>query len=364
MQIQQNIQLQKLNTMATPAYAKWFAVVQQDQDILAALDFCEQQQCDYLVLGEGSNSLFISDLDVLVIANRIGGAGQIADLFADVNNQAINRINDTQDYSDFQIGAGVNWHQLVEQSLQYGYYGLEHMALIPGLVGAAPIQNIGAYGCEVKDLLVSVRAFDTKQKKFIELDHSECQFAYRDSLFKHNPERYIITYVTLRLQKHSQEFSLDSMYPALQDVLSKHQTINQFDIFQAVCEVRQSKLPSPKDIPNSGSFFKNPIVSTQQKVDLQKQFPELVSYSVPEGAKLAAGWLIEQAGLKGFFAENGVGCYEKQALVVVNPDKAEGQAVLDFSKYVQTTIYEKFGVMLEIEPRLYQSQGNTLSCQS
>ncbi len=350
--------------MATPAYAKWFAVVQKDQDILDALDFCQQQQCDYLVIGEGSNSLFISDIDSLVVANRIGGAGQIIDLFENLDSPAVKRIQDTPVYSDFQIGAGVNWHQLVKQSLQHGYFGLEHLALIPGLVGAAPIQNIGAYGSEVKDVLVSVRAFDTKQKTFVVLEHSECQFAYRDSLFKQQPERYIITHVTLRLQKQPQQFSLDSMYPALRDALGHLQVINQQDIFKAVCEVRQSKLPSPTDIPNSGSFFKNPVVPNQQKTDLEKQFPELVSYAVPEGAKLAAGWLIEHAGLKGFFAESGVGCYEKQALVVVNPSKAEGRSVLDFSRYVQSVVNEKFGVQLEIEPRLYQSKNDKLACLS
>ena len=350
MQIQNNIQLQNLNTMATPAVAKWFAVAQTEADIVSAMEFCQQQACEYLVLGEGSNSLFINDLDLLVIANRIGGAGQIPDIFS---SKAIRTIDENEDKISLRVGAGVNWHQLVEQSLQQGFYGLEQLALIPGLVGAAPIQNIGAYGSEIQDVLITVRAYDTEQQAFVELSKQECQFAYRDSVFKQNPNRYIITAVDLRLAKQVAEYTLESVYAGLRPELQDKKTITAKAVFNAVCKTRKAKLPDPKVIPNAGSFFKNPVVTKEQEQALKKQFPDLVSYPVEEGIKLAAGWLIEQAGLKGFSQDNGVGCYEKQALVLINPNKASGQSVLDFSEEVKQVAMNKFCVDLEVEPRLY-----------
>lgn len=359
MQIQHNIQLQNLNTMATPSVAKWFVVIQQEKDIPQALAFCQQQACDFLVLGEGSNSVFTSDLDVLVIANRIGGAAPIPNLF---RSNAIEIVNQTSVYCDLKVGAGVPWHNFVEQSLQQGLYGLERLALIPGLVGAAPIQNIGAYGSEVKDVILSVHAFDIENNKFVEMTTEDCQFAYRDSVFKRQANRYIISHVTLRLQKQSTVFNLNEIYPALQNALSACDEIRAQEIFNTVCEVRQSKLPNPKEIPNTGSFFKNPVVTDEAEQQLKAKYPNLVSYCVEGGKKLAAGWLIEQAGLKGFAAEQGVGCYEKQALVITNPNKASGKQVLAFAQHVQATVQSKFGVDLEIEPRLYSTNRSSLDC--
>ena len=350
MEIQKNIQLQNLNTMATPAVAKWFAVAQNEADIVSAMDFCQQQACDYLVLGEGSNTLFINDLDLLVIANRIGGAGQIPDLFS---SKAIRTIDENEDAISLRIGAGVNWHQLVKQSLEQGFYGLEQLALIPGLVGAAPIQNIGAYGSELQDVLLKVRAYDTNEKAFVELSKQDCQFAYRDSIFKQNPKRYIITSVDLCLIKPAPSYSLDSVYAGLKPELAECQTITPHDVYNVVCKTRQSKLPDPKVIPNAGSFFKNPIVSKEQEQALKIEFPNLVSYPTNNGVKLAAGWLIEQAGFKGKSQENGVGCYEKQALVLINLEKIEGRSVFDFSEQVKQAVSSKFGVEMEVEPRLY-----------
>ena len=351
--IQENIQLQNLNTMATPSIAKWFMVAQTEDDIVAAMEFCQQQSCDYLVLGEGSNSLFLNDLDIFVIANRIGGAGQISDVFS---SKAISTLAENDSTIDLRIGAGVNWHQLVKQSLEHEYYGLEQLALIPGLVGAAPIQNIGAYGSELQDVLINVRAFDVEKKQFIELTKQDCQFAYRDSLFKQKPKRYIITAVDLRLTKKIPTYSFDSVYAGLKPELAecqKCQTITPHDVFDAVCKTRTAKLPDPKIIPNAGSFFKNPVVSKEKEQALKIEFPNLVSYSVENGIKLAAGWLIEQTGFKGKSQENGVGCYEKQALVLINPEKTIGQSVYDFSEKVKQSVNTKFGVELEVEPRIY-----------
>ena len=357
--IQENIQLKSLNTMATSAVAKWFTVVQNENELLIALDFCREKKCDYLVLGEGSNSVFVSDLDVLVIANRIGGAGQLRDLF---QSTAIRIVRESKDTVDLCVGAGVNWHQFVSESVKKGYFGIEKMALIPGMVGAAPIQNIGAYGSEVKDVLLSVRVYDTAKRCFVELSNGECNFSYRDSVFKQQLGRFIVTHVTLRLSKKFERIALSKTYPALQEVLSHCLKITPQEIFDAVCHVRQSKLPDPKEVPNSGSFFKNPIISQEQNAELLARYPNMVNYPVERGVKLAAGWLIEQAGLKGFISESGVGCFDKQALVVVNPKKVNGKLVLDFAKKIQAEINAKFGVSLEIEPRLYQSLNNKIVC--
>ena len=350
MQIQHNIQLQNLNTMATSAVAKWFVVAQTEDDILSAMDFCQQQMCGHLVFGEGSNSLFVNDQDVLIIANRIGGAGQILDVFT---SKAITTLNESEDFIELRIGAGVNWHQLVKQSLEHGYYGLEQLALIPGLVGAAPIQNIGAYGSEIKDSLIAVRAFDTSTRTFVELSNEDCQFMYRDSIFKQDSTRYIITAVDLHLLKKMPQYQLEDIYTGLKSELANRHEITAQDIFNAVCKVRQSKLPDPNFIPNAGSFFKNPIVSVDQEQALKQRFPDLVSYPAGDDIKIAAGWLIDRIGLKGYSQFDGVGCYEKQALVVVNHNKASGEAVINFAQSIQDKVKSTYDVMLEIEPRIF-----------
>jgi len=352
--IQENIQLQNLNTMATSSIASWFTVVQNTQDVREALEFCQKQGCEFLVIGEGSNTLFTKDIDKLIIANRIGGAGQIEDLFS---SDAIQVISETDETIDLEVGAGVNWHQLVEQSVEQGLSGLEQLALIPGLVGAAPIQNIGAYGSEVKHVLLSVQAMNVETCVLEELSNEECQFEYRDSLFKQNPNDYIITSLHIRLNKQPKEYSLDELYPALQNELQDNKNIDSSAVFEAVCKVRESKLPNPQEIPNTGSFFKNPVVSEDKHVALKQAFKNVISYpsSTLNGSeyKLAAGWLIEQAGFRGEYAESGIGCYEKQALVVVNPQKKLGKEVLEHASLVQEKVSALFGVDLEIEPRVY-----------
>jgi len=349
--------------MATPAVAKWFVVLQEESEIPSVIEFCEQQSCDFLVLGEGSNSVFLSDIDLLVIANRIGGAGTMPDLF---ECDAMRLLEETDDYCDFAIGAGVNWHQLVEQSLNSGYFGLERLALIPGLVGAAPIQNIGAYGSELSEFLQTVRAYDVKKKSFVNLVKSDCQFSYRDSIFKQQAGRYIITEVTLRLQKKQPTYQVELLYPALAKRFSDSnvEEVSAQEVFASVCDVRRSKLPSPKRIPNSGSFFKNPVVSNQQFESIKKDYPEIVSFPVAEGVKLAAGWLIDQLGFKGHLNESGIGCYEKQALVITNQNKQPGKEVFNFTIFLQMQVQRHFGVTMEIEPRLYASSGSRLQHQS
>jgi len=356
--IQEEIQLKTLITMSTPALAKWFTVVQTEQDVRDALSFCKKQDCGYVILGQGSNTVLTQNIDQLVIANRIGGAGQITDLFA---SDAIQLVAQTQNTVDLKIAAGVNWHQLVEQSLQQGYSGLEQLALIPGLVGAAPIQNIGAYGVELKDVLVSVQAIEVDTGKTVELTNAECEFAYRESVFKRRPNTFFISYVTLRLNKQLQQYEVDQLYPALQAAFSglAQEQVDSSQVFATVCEVRASKLPDPQVIPNAGSFFKNPIVSAEQKETILSRYSDLVYFphgesdSDGEKYKLAAGWLIEKVGLKGRYQSNGIGCYEKQALVIVNPQQQSGEQVLAYAKQVTEKVQQTFGVELEIEPRVY-----------
>jgi len=241
----------------------------------------------------------------------------------------------------------------VKQSVEQGLSGLEQLALIPGLVGAAPIQNIGAYGSEVKDVLLSVQAVNVETSLLEELPNNDCLFEYRDSVFKHNPNNHIITSLHIRLNKQPKEYCLDELYPALQNELRDNKNIDSKAVFEAVCKVRESKLPNPKEIPNTGSFFKNPVVSAIKHAELKEGFKDLISYAVGSEYKLAAGWLIEQAGFRGEYAESGIGCYEKQALVLINPQKKPGSEVLEHASRVQEKVNALFGVDLEIEPRVY-----------
>jgi len=237
--------------------------------------------------------------------------------------------------------------------VENGYSGLEQLALIPGLAGAAPIQNIGAYGSEVKDVLLSVQAINVDTVALEELSKEDCLFEYRDSIFKQNPKDYIITSLHIRLGKQLKKYTVDTLYPALQNVLEGSKKVDSKALFEAVCEVRRSKLPCPKQTPNAGSFFKNPVVSIRKHTALIEEFENLVCYPNGGEYKLAAGWLIDRAGLRGEYSENGIGCYERQALVLVNPQKKAGSEVLEHAALVQEKVKDMFGVDLEIEPRVY-----------
>ena len=325
--------------MSCPAQAQECYAIESQSDLVGLLKKKCWQPEDLMILGYGSNTIFKSELQDIVLVNCISGK---------------KLLSETQDTAYIRFGAGENWHDCVEWTLQQGFYGLENLALIPGLIGAAPIQNIGAYGVELANVFESLSCVDIATAKPQECSLKDCQFAYRESIFKGEwLGQKMITSVTLKLSKRQEQRRVSSLYPALQSHFPTESFVSPQDIFEAVCQVRSSKLPNPDELPNSGSFFKNPIVSLNDYQALQANYADIVAYETSNGYKLAAGWLIEKAGWKGYSQDNGIGCYEKQALVIVNPQHCSGEEVLAFAGVVQSSVYEKFGVHLEIEPRIY-----------
>ena len=333
LEIQKNSSLQSFNSMAVSANAKALVQVTTINELNQALDYAEKNQLPSLILGEGSNTIFERDYHGVVILNRM---------------QGISVVEDTDSHVIVNVLAGENWHGFVAYTLGNDWFGLENLALIPGMVGAAPMQNIGAYGVEVKDSIVSVEYLDKKTRQLRILSNKDCGFAYRESRFKSElANEVVITSVNFCLNKKP---NLNLSYPALSSCFDFTPTPRQ--VFDAVCSIRQSKLPLPSVIPNTGSFFKNPVVDAQHHDKLKSMDDDLVSYPVHGGFKLAAGWLIEKAGWKKK-SFNGVSVHQQQALVLVNPEKRSGKEVVDYAKKIQQDIHDRYGVQLEIEPRIY-----------
>jgi UDP-N-acetylmuramate dehydrogenase len=287
------------------------------------------------VLGGGSNVILPESLPGVTLLMNISG-------------QELIKSDDA--YSWLEVGAGVNWHKFVSWTLKNNLPGFENLALIPGTVGAAPIQNIGAYGVEVEEYIDSIKAFDSAVHAFVTLPKEACQFTYRDSYFKQNPNRFIVTKVVFKIPK---AWQARLQYADLaKQFANTNSTPSAKQIFEAVCAIRSKKLPDPKVIGNAGSFFQNPIVDNDQYALLIKKFPSLVSYpDGPEKRKLAAGWLIDQCGFKGKRV-GPVGVYENQALVLVNHGGGTSTDILDLAKNIQQEVLGKFGVQLEIEPNI------------
>ncbi len=329
-----NASLKPFNSMAVPAKAGHLVIVRSVDDLYQALKFAGENNLETLILGEGSNTLFVDDYSGLVILNRIKG---------------IEVIEEHKDSVMVKVASGENWHDFVSYTMQEKWYGLENLALIPGLVGAAPIQNIGAYGVELKNNLVSVQYLDLKSKQMIELDCDECEFSYRDSIFKHAlSNKTVICSITLKLSKKE---IVNLSYPAIENHLSSIAKPSPQQVFDAACEIRSNKLPDPSKIPNTGSFFKNPIIGKEKHKELKTKFPLLPSFEVGDKYKLAAGWMIENAGWKDN-AINNVCVHQKQALVITNPCSEKGSTVLSYANAIQKDIREKFGIHLEIEPKI------------
>lgn len=249
-----------------------------------------------------------------------------------------------------EAAAGENWHDFVSWTLEQNCPGLENLALIPGTVGAAPIQNIGAYGLEIKDVFHSLKAYDRHTQSWRTLFAKDCHFAYRHSIFKEEPQRYLVASVTFALQKPWQ------VNLAYADVLQRFKDLPAQDIkprmiFDAICEIRRSKLPDPQVLGNAGSFFHNPVVDEKTYLQLKERFPQLVAYANPKGWKLAAGWLIDQCAYKAY-RRGQVGVYEKQALVLVHYGEGTGQELIQLAQEIQAAVQEKFGVTLSIEPSI------------
>ena len=327
-----NVSLEALNTLAIPARAAHFAELTDLAQLPLLLQFARESDLNVFILGEGSNCVFASDYSGLVIQQRLQGI--------DVQSECSERVL-------VKVAAGENWHAFVQWCLANNFHGLENLALIPGTVGAAPIQNIGAYGVEVETFIERVHAIEIDSGKAVQFSHAQCQFAYRESVFKRAlRDRVVITHVEFSLLKH---FLAVSHYPSLSQQLT--QPVTAQSLFDAVCTVRRSKLPDPIEIPNAGSFFKNPVISSDQLIELQRSFPSVVSYPVESEFKVAAGWLIDQAGWK----QKQLDCvivHHDQALVVTNPKHRPGASVLQYAYNIQSDIKRRFGIDLEIEPRV------------
>ncbi len=287
-----------------------------------------------LILGGGSNILFTRDVDGLVLKNDLKG---------------IELIDEDKDFYYVKAMAGENWHQFVLHCIEKGYAGLENLSLIPGNVGASPMQNIGAYGVEIKDVFHSLEAWHINEKHREIFYLKDCEFGYRESVFKEKyRNRFIITSVTYRLRKQPQ---FQTSYGAIDQELEKMKVpeLSIKAISDAVIRIRQSKLPDPMVIGNAGSFFKNPTISLGRFQNLQEKFPNIIGYPVNENrVKLAAAWLIEQCGWKGY-RKGDAGCHEKQALVLVNYGNATGADIFKLSTEIMQSVFEKFGIHLERE---------------
>jgi len=306
------------------------------EDIDALRHSLERAGNKLFIVGGGSNLLPIAYLDAHIIQ---------------VDFKSIEyEVNANEVF--VTVGAGAVWHDLVLDSLHRGYTGLENLSLIPGSVGAAPIQNIGAYGVELSERVVEVECLDLHSQEIFVLSNEECDFAYRDSIFKQEMKgRVVITAVTLQLDL---EPRLNLSYGVLADVVAEiTNKPSAKDVSDAVIKIRQSKLPDPKMIGNAGSFFKNPVVSKEKHLALKEKFPNLVAYQNNDDMKLAAGWLIDQAGLKGYqHADSDAGVHDKQALVIVNRAQASGEELLATAVHVQRTVYAKYDILLEPEVQI------------
>lgn len=331
--IEYQASLQRYNTLAVPATADAMVTVSSVEELQAAIALSKRQLRPYLMLGDGSNTVFVNDFPGLVIRNRLKG---------------IQIVEEGENHVVVSVAAGENWHRFVARSVNQGWCGLENLALIPGTVGAAPIQNIGAYGVELESLLVELLVFDIASSRIESISPQACGFAYRDSYFKHQwRDTKVIIEVVFKLHKDAEKVNI--AYPALKDFSPPLRNVK--NVFEAVCEIRRRKLPDPSALPNAGSFFKNPLVSKVEFERLKRQYPEIVAYPVNNEVKLAAAWLIEQCGWKQRSVK-GVRVHQQQALVVINPERREGEAVLALAQAIQAQVQDMFLVELEIEPRL------------
>jgi UDP-N-acetylmuramate dehydrogenase len=333
MEILHNFSLKKYNTFGIEAKAKQFVAVHSSEELKTILQ--ENKSHKKFILGGGSNMLLTKDIDALVI-------------HIDLKGKKI--IEENDDFVWVESQAGENWHEFVLWTIDQNFGGLENMSLIPGNVGTTPVQNIGAYGTEIKDTFVSCEAMTIASQEMKTFLKEDCHFGYRESVFKNQAkDQYVITSVVFKLTKRNHKINIS--YGDITSELEKNNIINPSlkDVSNAVIAIRQSKLPDPKDLGNSGSFFKNPILLKSDFEKIHQQFPEMKYYDVSETeVKVPAGWLIEQAGFKGKrFGDAGI--HKNQALVLVNYGNATGQEILNISKDIQETIFKTFGIHIEAE---------------
>ncbi len=334
MKILQNYSLSRLNTLGIEVKAGYYSKISNLEELRELISDPVLKTLPKLVLGGGSNILLTKDFPGLVIQNAIEG---------------IELLSEDADTAMVKAGAGEVWHNFVSHVIKLDLGGVENLSLIPGCVGASPIQNIGAYGVELKDVFHHLEALDLENGELKTFSHSECRFGYRDSIFKHEAKnKYLITAVIFKLSKKP---VLNTSYGAI-DAELKVMGVNNpgiSDVSRAVINIRRSKLPDPAKIGNAGSFFKNPEVTADVYERIKKQYPDMVAYKTGDNKmKLAAGWMIEQCGWKGK-VEGRVGMHQKQALVLVNYGGASGEELISLARKVQKSVKDKFGVEMEME---------------
>ena len=332
LQIQENVSLKNFNTFGIDVSAKYFVEISHEDELVELFMDPQWANIPRLVMGGGSNMLFKNDFDGLVIRINIRGIEH--------------RINHEEVF--VEAGAGEVWNDLVNYCVDREYAGIENLSLIPGSVGASPIQNIGAYGVELKDVFKSCHAFEMATGEFRTFTSEDCHFGYRESIFKGKlKDQYIITSVKLHL---SLVPNVNLKYGAIEQELANRNITSPTikDVSRVVSHIRVSKLPDPSTIGNAGSFFKNPVIGKEQFAGVQSEFPDVVSYPAGNAVKLAAGWLIEQCGWKGKVVGH-TGTWKNQALVLVNHGGATGEEVYSLSSQIIDSVYRKFGVLLERE---------------
>lgn len=335
MEIKIFLSIKEYNTLGVDVKSLYSFFAYNTDDLISFLKTDIAQNNDFFILGSGSNVLFTEDYNGIIIFMR---------------NKGIEIINKDDSYVYIKAQAGEIWDDFVEYCVTNNFGGVENLSLIPGTVGASPVQNIGAYGVEVKDVIQEVEVLNRTNLQKETFNNAKCNFKYRSSIFKkYFKDKYIILNVTYKLQKQT---TLNLEYGAIKNHLSENKNPTIKDVRKAIIEIRQSKLPDYKTLPNVGSFFKNPIISQSKFEKLKTKFPNLISYPLKDGkCKLAAGQLIDFANWKGK-RKNGVGVHDKQALVIVNYNNASGKDILNFSKIIQQSVFMKFGVEIEREVTL------------
>lgn len=329
----ENYSLQSYNTFGVEVKTKYFFEFTEVEDLDPFLQSNETWKKEkILLLGEGSNILFLNDYEGLVVHPNIPG---------------IEIINEDRQYVWLEVGSGENWDEFVRYCVDSQFGGVENLAFIPGNVGAAPVQNIGAYGQELKDVVDRVKGYDLNKQEYVEYSNSACEFSYRNSIFKTKfKNHFIITSVIFKLDKFP-EFNL--AYQKLEKRVMEQGEVNLQNIKQAVIDIRSEKLPDVNVIGSAGSFFKNPIVDVETAKQIEGEHTEMPIFPAGEGkVKIAAGWLIEKCGWKGY-REGDIGVHEKQALVIVNYGKASGTDIYNLSEKIQKSVVKKFGIKLDRE---------------
>jgi UDP-N-acetylmuramate dehydrogenase len=336
MTIKENFNLKTYNTFGISASCKFFTEVKNNEEVQEIITSSYFKNNSNLILGGGSNILFTKDFDGLVIKNSLKG---------------IEVVLEEKDYVLVKVSAGEVWHSFVLWCIENSYAGIENLSLIPGLVGASPMQNIGAYGAEIKDVCESVEAVELSTGQSFVFSNSDCEFGYRESVFKRKlKDRFLITAVTFKLNK-TPRFNIN--YGDIKNTLSE---MNVYElslkaVSDAVIRIRSAKLPDPKKIGNAGSFFKNPVVKKELVDDLLLRYPLMPNYPQENGVKVPAGWLIEQCGWKGKVVGN-TGSHKSQALVLVNYGNATGNEIYNLALEIKQSVKEKFGIDIEPEVNL------------